>query len=470
MWDWMKEGEADVAGCGLMFARARTRPTNLAAVLMGIEVFLSCYETLDRAQSLLSVGDEEYAVTTAKHPPARARRGFLRSHLLSRCREFLEGPDAEAQMQSALREAAGFSRVVDVLWEQARPYVWRLYELGSDPAPIFKRVSDARASHDPAMLGEVRNQLKAHLPHVKGILERAETLVVSGKRLIRTSAAALFKEELRTGMTQAQIDEAQTAIDTAVKGGGQALVVAAQALSELRPVLAGAVVPALLGPFQNAVDKIAIAGARLESSGLSKAKATTLHEGARFIHEAGQSLSSIGEMSGVGEHLMQMGECFGLASEALARDELKACWRATKLAGSMSVLSGECLIRGAVEFWRVQLIPVMGGVFLSVAGALHQGRVPDLGTLRQVLGLYKEAGYTLLGSLRRSASFFRNVELPLPDAEARFRETARVLKVRADPGQCRGMDRRSGVCAQPGASARRRTEYGRNRPDLGGCC
>src|SRR5262249_23289942 len=44
MWNWKQECEADVAACGLMFARSLTKPLNLAAALMGIEVFLSCYE------------------------------------------------------------------------------------------------------------------------------------------------------------------------------------------------------------------------------------------------------------------------------------------------------------------------------------------------------------------------------------------------------------------------------------------
>jgi len=432
MWDWRKETEADVAGCALMLAGARTRLTDLAGVLMGIEIFLVCNEIIERALSVLSVGDEEHLVTTAEHPPARVRRGFLRKHLLSRCHEILEGPDAEAQMRSALNEATKLSRVVGVLWEQARPYLWRLYEMGRDPARIFKRVSDARESVDPAMLGEVRKQLKSLFPNVEGTLERAETLVGSGKRLLRTSAAALFKEEFETGMSQTAINEAHTAIGTAVKGVGQAFVLAARALSELRPVLASGVVLAPPDPFQIAVVKIALAGARLESAGLSKAKATVLHEGGRLIHEAGQSLASVGEMSGVGDHLMQMGECLGLGSEALARDKLNACWKATKLAGSMAVLCGECLIRGAVELWRIQLLPMIGGVLLSTAAGLRQDQPPHLGMLRDVLGLYKEAGYASLSSLRRSASFFQNVDLLLPEAELKFRNAANILKARAD--------------------------------------
>jgi hypothetical protein len=430
MWDWRKEAEADVAGCGLMLVGARTRPINLAALLMGIEVFLSCYETLDRALSVLTVGDEEYAVTTSRHPPARARRTFLHHHLLSRANEFLDGQNAEARMRSALQEGVRLSEVINVLWEQARPYLWRLYELGSKPAPIFKRTSDSQSSADSAMLGEARAQLKQLLPDVVGTLERAEILAVSGKELMRVSAAALFKDE--SGMDQTEIDEALTAIDLAVKRVGQNFVVAAQVLSELRPVLASTVVLALPVQYQAAADKTALAGERLNSAGLSKAKAALLHEGARSIHEAGGAFSAMGETSGVGLHLMQTGEFLGLGSEALLQDKLPACWRATKLAGVMVVLSGECLIRGAVELWRVRLLPIMGAALLSLALPLQQDRVPPLWILRDVLSLYKEAKYALLGSLRRSASFFRNVELPVPDAETKFRQAAGVLKAQAD--------------------------------------
>lgn len=432
IWDWRHECEADVAGCALMLAGARKRVTNLAAVLMGIEVFLSCYEMIDRAVSMLTVGDEEHQATTTTHPPARARRAFLHRHLLAHCHEILEGPDAEAQMRSALKDATAFSRVATVLWEQARPCLWRLYELGCDPAPILERVSDARAPGDPAMLGEMRGVLQGLFPDLEETLERAEALVRSGKGLLRASAKALFKEGSRTGMNQAGIDEAHADIGTAVKGVGESLVLAARALSDLRPVLTRVAALAAADPFQNAVDTITLAGARLRSAGLSKAEATVFHEGGTLIQEAGRLLGSVGEMSGVSEHLRRMGEWLGLGSEALVRDKLKACWKATKLAGSMAVLSGECLIRGVVELWRVELLPMIGGVLCSTAAALRQDSAPHLGMLRDVLHLYKEAGYALLSSLRRSAAFFQNVDLPSPEEELSFRNAANVLRTRAN--------------------------------------
>jgi hypothetical protein len=432
MWNWKQEGEADVAACGLMFARARTRPIDLASALMGIDLFLSCYETLDRAVSVLTVGDEEFLAITAGHPPARTRRGFIYYHLLSRAHEFLEGANAEAQMRSALKEAFKLSQVVDVLWEQAHPYLWRLYEVGSKPAPIFKQVSDSQLSRDAAMLGEVRPRLKKFSPDAAGTLERTETLVVSGKGLMRASAAALLKEESVAGMTQSAIAEAHAAIDASVKAVGSALADTAQALSRLRAVLAKSVVGAPPDQYQTAVEKIVLAGAQLESAGLSKARAIALHEGARRIREVGQLLYSMGEMSGVGVHLMHTGECLASSSEALARDELTACWRATKVAGAMAVLSGECLIRGSVELWRVLLLPATGGLLLMLADALREDRMPHLGMLRDLLSLYKEAQYALVASLRRSSSFFRNVEPLPPDIQAKFTEGAREFKLRAD--------------------------------------
>ncbi len=430
MWDWRKEAEADVAACGLMMVRARARPINLPALLMGVEVFLSCYEMLDRAVSVLSVGDEEYVPITVGHPPARARRGFLHHHLLSRCKEFLEGPDAEVQMRSALKDALRLYEVVNILWEQARPYLWRLYEIGRSPAKIFHQGSDSKSSADPAMLGETRRQLKELLP-VAGTLERSETLVVSGKSLVRTCANALFKGESESGLTEIEIETAQTAISAALGGVGQALGVAGRVLGELRSVL----VKDIQGPldaFQTAVDKAALAGARLEAAEQSKRKATILRESAKFIREAGDSLVSVGEISGVGQHFVNMGDCLELASQALARDTMEAFWRNTKLAGYMAVLSGECLIRGAVELWRIQLLPVAKAALLSMAEILRQEHLPPLGNLHDVLSLYKEAGYALISSLRRSAAFFRNVALPFPEAEAKFRTAASVFKADAD--------------------------------------
>jgi len=427
MWDWKKEAEADVAACALMFAAARSRRINLSALLMGIEVFLKCYEMIDKALSVLCVGYEEYWMTTLKHPSARARRLFLHSHLLTRSREFLEGPDADAKMRSALKEAMDFSQVVDLLWEQARPYVWRLYEVGCNPSPVFRRVSDAQQPSDAARLGAARNRLKELSPNVHGTLEKAEELVVSSKRLIRACATALFKEESPSGITQPEIDEAQAAIGTALSGVGRALGFEAQTLGELRHVLVRTVqIP--LDPFQVVVSKVALGGAKIEAAGLRKETANELREGARLIHEAGQLIRSTGEKSGLAEHLRQMGEFLGLAIESLTREKLRACWRAAKLAGYMGLLSGECLIRAAIELWRVQLLPTIGKALFTVAEALRKNTPRPLETFRDVLVLRRENGYAMQQSLRRSASVFQNIELLPPDAEARFREAAVILK------------------------------------------
>jgi hypothetical protein len=427
MWNWQKEAEADVAACGLIFAAAIDTAHDLPAVLMGIEVFLTCYEALDRALSLLCVGDEDYWVAGG-HPPARARRAFLRRHLISRSQEFLGGPDAQAQMRAGLQQATWLSRLLEIFWAETRPYLWHLYEIGLDPSPIFKRTSDAKNSNDPAMLGEQRNLVQDLFPNVYTALEKTEAFVVAGKRLMRASASAAFKSDSKSGMTQDEIDEAQAAIGAALITVGQALE--ATALGELRPVLVKGSGNSL-DLFQTASDRVVLAGAKLKAAALNKSKAPVLHEGARLIHEAGQSLSFIGELSGVGLHLTQTGECLGLASEALARDQLKACWRATKLAGCMTVLSAECLIRGTIELWKTQILIMIGGTLFSVAAALREGQRPNLEMLRNVLSIYKEAEYAMQGSLRRSAAFLQNVEIPIAESAAKFRQAASLLKERA---------------------------------------
>jgi hypothetical protein len=455
MWNWQKEAEADVAGCGLMFAAATATPDNLPAVLMGIEVFLTCHEALDRALSLLCVGDEDHWVA-GRHPPARTRRAFLHSHLISRSDDLLGGPDAEAQMRAGLQQATWLSRLLEIFWAQTRPYLWQMYELGLDPSPIFKRVSDAKHPNDPAMLGELRNLVKNLFQNVFTTLERAETLVVGGKRLMRASASAGFKSDSKNGMTQDEIDEAKVAIGEALMTVGGALE--ATALGELRPVLLkGSGNP--LDLFQTATDRIVLAGAKLKAAALNRSKAAVLHEGAKLIHEAGQTLSLIGELSGVGLHLMQMGECLGLAGEALARDQLKACWRATKLAGCMTVLSAECLIRGTIELWKTQILIMTGGTLFSVAAALRQSQPPNLEMLRDVLSLYKEAEYAMLGSLRRSAAFLQNVDVPIAESAATFRQAASVLKDRA---AILGRAARSVADAESALNERRQAPVGVN--------
>src|SRR6185436_20046635 len=226
MWNWQKEAEADVAACGLMFAAAIDTADDLPVVLMGIEVFLTCYEALDRALSLLCVGDEDHWVAGG-HPPARTRRAFLHRHLISRSQEFLGGPDAEARMRAALQQASWLSRLLEIFWAQTRPYLWHLYEIGLDPSPIFKPASDVKNPNDPAMLGEQRNLVHDLFPNVYIALEKAEAFVVAGKRLMRASASAGFRSDSPRRMTQGEIDEAKAEIGEALITVGQALEVTA---------------------------------------------------------------------------------------------------------------------------------------------------------------------------------------------------------------------------------------------------
>lgn len=431
-WNWKQETEADVTACRLVFVSHINEPTNLTVILMGIQVFLSCYEIVDRALSLLSVGDDEYTDFTERHPPAQTRRRFLHNHLISRSGDFLRDSDADVRMRSALKDANDLAQIIDLFWELARPYVWQLYERGCAPHPIFRRVSDAKQPRDAAMLGEARQQLKELFPVVHETLEKTEELVVAGKRFVRTCSTTLLCEGSSPGLSHAQVADALAAISNGWTELGRILRFQVQPLSHLRSALIPA--PAIpLELFQVVLGRLSLSGDRLEAAGEPTGNAVIgLREAGQLIHQAGDLLSSMGEASGLATHLCQIGDCLSAAGNALARGDTKAYCKLAKLAGLIAVLSGECLIRGVIGLWMDWLVPRMGGALVGVAYALRQSRNPPLWSVRRVLGEYKEPVYAMARSMRRSGSFLRNVVLPASDDEARFRLAAGILKTRAN--------------------------------------
>jgi hypothetical protein len=428
MYHWRKECEADWAAVALLQG-ARKKVTNLAAVLGGINIFLSFFEIVERALSLLCFGDEDRWLQTEEHPPARTRRRFLHRSLILRANELLEGKDAQAQMRLALNEGPALvSRIVDLLWEQARPRIWQSYELGLAVSPIFHRISDATDSTDPAMLDAARERIKNGLVGVYGPLEQAEQLLVSGKQLIRSCSRALFSEK---GRLPLKSEAAHAAVIAALGQFGKALDAGAQALSALRPILvpSAQTAPDLL---RIVTDKVALAGLRLHAASPIAVSGALLQENSTLIHEAAQSLFSMGEKTGVYEYLRLIAQSLWLSGQGLLQREVNEYWKAVKVTGFMTVLWGESLIQKAFELGRVRLLAMIGKALPPAAIALRKDQVPDLGSLRDVLSLYKEAMYAVANSMRRSGSFCQNIDELTTDLETLFRENARVFTGRAE--------------------------------------
>jgi hypothetical protein len=134
-YSWQQELDADIVGA--ILAMLAIEQLDYATGFAGIEIFFGMFDVIDRAVSVLQTGAEDER-KLGTHPPASLRRRSLRAALPR-----LTGGDPRVaeQLETALEVADGFSKLIDILWIRAKPFIVDLRARGIPAAQKWQTIS-----------------------------------------------------------------------------------------------------------------------------------------------------------------------------------------------------------------------------------------------------------------------------------------------------------------------------------------
>jgi hypothetical protein len=121
------ESRADVLAAIIVAEAEESKGWNAAALLANIEFYFHCYELLEKARSVVLLGNET-ATFDPTYPSAAQRRSTLRHYMHRRWTEGKGVP--EANWREATRASDEFGGVMTVLWNTAQPILYNAHQNG----------------------------------------------------------------------------------------------------------------------------------------------------------------------------------------------------------------------------------------------------------------------------------------------------------------------------------------------------
>jgi hypothetical protein len=143
--EWEQELGADALGIELAYFAMRVSKDNLAAIIVGADFFLHCYEIVEQAGSLIATGDVHPDLAGGNHPPTETRRAWTRQILHAFLRRFQADQVSESDWDAALKEASRFDQLTDQLFVANEITLKRLHDRKIGLAPTWRqRLSESQ--------------------------------------------------------------------------------------------------------------------------------------------------------------------------------------------------------------------------------------------------------------------------------------------------------------------------------------
>jgi hypothetical protein len=122
LYSWIEEIQADGVGFGLAIQPALVDGLGIDLMVAAADLYFTVLDLFDRAMQLLRAGNEDVPIS-ATHPPHLVRRDGMEKALRARYGD----DDRIFALSIHLRNVA------HLLWEQARPELLRLHQMGTRP-------------------------------------------------------------------------------------------------------------------------------------------------------------------------------------------------------------------------------------------------------------------------------------------------------------------------------------------------